>query len=66
MQEEEDASRQFQREAIVLAMKRRDTEAFAALSHAATLGDVEEVNYISPINFELFCHHKEIGTKNSF
>jgi len=42
-QEEEDTSRQLQRESIVLAMKRRDTEAFAALSHAATLGDVEEV-----------------------
>ena len=42
-QEEEDASRQQQHDAIVLAMKRRDGETFAALSFAAAMGEVEEV-----------------------
>ena len=42
-QEEEDASRQLQQHVIIVAMKRRESEAFTALSHAATMGDVEEV-----------------------
>jgi ankyrin repeat protein len=41
--DEEDASRQQQHDAIVLAMKRRQSETFSALSFAATMGEVEEV-----------------------
>ena len=44
-QEEEDVSRQQQHDAIVLAIKRRDSEAFAALSYAASMGEVEKYMY---------------------
>jgi len=47
VQKDENTSRQLQKEAIVVAMNRRDAEAFSALSHAATLGDVEEVYYMN-------------------